>query len=431
MATSPMSEAIQHFRRSVLLREGTGRTDGQLLDDYISRRDEAALAALVCRHGQMVWGVCRRVLRNYHDVEDAFQATFLVLVRRAASIASRELLANWLYGVAHQTALKARATALRRSARERQVAEMPEPAAATAEIWHDLQPLLDEELSRLPDKYRAPLVLCDLEGITRKEAAVQLGCPEGTVAGRLARARTMLARRLTQRGVVLSGGVLAALLSQNAASAGVPASMVSSTIQAACCFGAAQAAAGVISIQVAALTEGVLKTMLLSKLKTVVAVLAVVTLLGGGTGLFTLRSLAGAKEEKAKDEVKAKADTAEKKVKSDKDHLQGEWAATSLEIDGKDSIKKTKGKEWKLVFDGDKVKGITKAGDEIPFKLDSKKKPKEIDLLEGEKEVTLRAIYELDGDTLKVCWLKDHSNRPTGFDSTNGVLAVFERKKKE
>src|SRR5262245_28203325 len=196
MATSPMSEVIRHLRRAVLLREGAGLTDGQLLEDFLSRRDEAALAALVRRHGPMVWGVCRRVLPNYHDAEDAFQATFLVLVRKAASIVPRERVANWLYGVAPQTALKARATAARRKGRERQLTGMPEPAVAEPDHWRDLQPLLDEALSRLPDKYRAVIVLCDLEGKSRTETARQLGCPEGTVAGRLARARAMLAKRL-------------------------------------------------------------------------------------------------------------------------------------------------------------------------------------------------------------------------------------------
>src|SRR5262249_55553423 len=159
-------------------------------------RDEATLATLVRRHGPMVWGVCRRVLHNYHDAEDAFQATFLVLVRKAASIASPGLLANWLYGVAHQTALKARATAAKRRARERQVTEMPEPALSERPLWDDLQPLLEKELSRLPDKYRVAIVLCDLEGKTRKEASRQLGVPEGTLAARLARGRGMLAKRL-------------------------------------------------------------------------------------------------------------------------------------------------------------------------------------------------------------------------------------------
>src|SRR5215472_17397470 len=154
MATSQMSEVIQHLRRVVLLREVAGLTDGQLLKDYLGHRDEAALVALVQRHGPMVWSVCRRVLSNYHDAEDAFQAAFLVLVRKAASIASRELLANWLYGVAHQTALKARATSAKRCARERQVMEKAEPAVAEQDdLWRDLQPLLDEELSRLADKF--------------------------------------------------------------------------------------------------------------------------------------------------------------------------------------------------------------------------------------------------------------------------------------
>src|SRR5437867_7949034 len=150
MATSQMSGVIQHLRRAVLLRDGAGLTDGQLLADYVHQRDEAALAALVRRHGPMVWGVCRRVLRNHHDAEDAFQATFLVLVRKAASVVPREMVANWLHGVAYQTALKAKATAAKRRARERQVIDMPEPGVEQ-DRSHDMQPLLDQELSHLPD----------------------------------------------------------------------------------------------------------------------------------------------------------------------------------------------------------------------------------------------------------------------------------------
>ena len=282
MATRQMSEVTQHLRRAVLLHEGAGLTDGQLLQDYITHCDEAALAALVCRHGPMVWGVCRRVLRNYHDAEDAFQATFLVLVRKAASVVPREMAANWLYGVAHQTALKARATAAKRRAREGQVAEMPEPAATEPERWTDLQPLLDQELSRLPDKYRVAIILCDLEGKTRKEAARQLGVPDGTLAARLARGRVMLAKRLARYGLVVSGGALGVMLAQKVASAGVPTLVVSSTIKAASLLAAGQAAAtGVISSQVAALTEGVVNSMLLNKLK----VVAVVMLALGGLAI--------------------------------------------------------------------------------------------------------------------------------------------------
>jgi RNA polymerase sigma factor (sigma-70 family) len=297
MATSQMSEVISHLRRTVLLREGVGLTDGQLLEDYLSRREEAALEALVWRHAPMVWGVCRRVLGNHHDAEDAFQATFLILVRKAASIASPTLLANWLYGVAHQTALKARATAAKRRARERQVTPMPEPAATEPDLWNDLQPLLDQELSRLPDKYRVAIVLCDLEGKTRKEAARQLGVPDGTLAARLARGRVMLAKRLARHGLAVSGGALGAMLSQNVASTGVPSLVVSSTIKAASLFAAGQTAAvGLISAKVAALTEGVLQTMLLSKIKFATAVVLVVAavVVGGNRLLIPTRAAAGA-----------------------------------------------------------------------------------------------------------------------------------------
>src|SRR6516164_2456110 len=142
MATGQLNHLLQHLRRATLQCDGAGQTDGQLLESFLTRRDDLALEALVRRHGPMAWGVCRRVLRNHHDAEDAFQATFLVLVRRAASIVPRDMVANWLYGVAHRTALKARATAARREARERQVPEMPEPEAARPDLWHDLQPLL-------------------------------------------------------------------------------------------------------------------------------------------------------------------------------------------------------------------------------------------------------------------------------------------------
>ncbi|MFO0966703.1 MAG: sigma-70 family RNA polymerase sigma factor [Gemmataceae bacterium] len=264
MPTGQMSDFLQRLRSTVLLRYGAGRSDGQLLDDYVNRRDEAALADLVRRHGPMVWGVCRRILRNYHHAEDAFQATFLVLVRRAASIASRELLANWLYGVAHQTALKARSLAVRRGTRERQATPMPEPAVEEQGRVPDLEPLLDRELSRLPEKYRAVIVLCHLEGMTRKQAARRLGVPEGTIASRLTTARTMLTKRLARHGPAASS-LAPALLSRNAASAAVPAGVVSGTIKAATLVAAGEAT---LSAHVVALVEGVLKAMLLNKVKT-------------------------------------------------------------------------------------------------------------------------------------------------------------------
>jgi RNA polymerase sigma factor (sigma-70 family) len=294
MATSQMSEVLQQLRRAELLRDQAGLSDGQLLGCFVVHQEEAALEALVRRHGPMVWGVCRRVLNNHHDAEDAFQATFLVLVRKAASINPREMVANWLYGVAHQTALRARAAAAKRRTREKQVAPMPEPKAVKTDPWDDLQSLLDQALTRLPDKYRVAIVLCDLEGKTRKEAAEQLGIPEGTMASRHSRARTMLAKQLASRGVVLSVGALPVVLSQNAASACVPASVVSSTIKVATLVAAGQAVApGLISAKVAALTEGVLKTMLLNKLKTVTTFLLVLGLAAFGGGLLKHQLAAG------------------------------------------------------------------------------------------------------------------------------------------
>ncbi len=285
MQTIPISEVIQQLR-SVVQPEGVDLTDGQLLERFVSCREPGALEELVRRHAPMVWGVCRRVLQDHHEAEDAFQAAFLVLVRKAAAIRSPARVGNWLYGVAHQTALKAGATRAKRKERERPVTDMTEPAVTEQGLWNDLQLLLDHELSRLPEKYRTVLVLCELEGKTGREAARHLDLPQGTVASRLARARAMLAKRLRPHGFVVSGGVLAAVLSQNQASASVPTSVMTSTIKAATSVAAGQAAAGVVSLKVAALTEGVLKAMLLRKLKSVMMVLLVAVVVGSGGVLY-------------------------------------------------------------------------------------------------------------------------------------------------
>jgi RNA polymerase sigma factor (sigma-70 family) len=288
--------AIQYLRGLVLQQAPAGPTDGELLSHFVEQREETAFAALVRRHGSMVWGVCRRVLTNHQDAEDAFQATFLVLARKAAAVVPRAMVANWLYGVAHQAALHAARTAARRKERERQVSSMPEPAVTDNDPWPDLQPILDQELSRLPDKYRTVVVLCDLEGKGRKEAARQLGCSEGTVAGRLARARAMLAKRLTRRGVTLSSAALAVMLSQKAASGCAPGSVVASTIKSASLFAAGQVANGAISANAAILTEGVLKMMLINKLSTVAISLLVLAAFALGGGLLVHQATAGQEE---------------------------------------------------------------------------------------------------------------------------------------
>jgi len=283
VTTSAVNTGVGPLLRALCAFQAEGKTDGQLLKQFLSCRDEAAFAALVCRHGTMVFSVCRRVLGNVSDAEDAFQAVFLVLARKAASLVTRPVLGDWLHGVARRTALSARRTAARRRMQEQKMAQPEIPAAEARNDW---LPLLDEELSRLPPKYRQPIVLCDLEGRTRKEAARQLGIPEGTVATRLARGRSLLARRLTRRGVVVSGTVLAAGLAGQA-SPGVAAPVVTATIQAATFYAAKRAAApGLISAEVTLLTEGVLKAMLIGKLKRMTVELAIVGILAFGVGLL-------------------------------------------------------------------------------------------------------------------------------------------------
>jgi RNA polymerase sigma factor (sigma-70 family) len=277
---------IEHLRRTVLRHDGCGLTDGQLLEDFVSRHELAALEALVLRHAPMVWGVCRRVLPNCHDAEDAFQATFLVLARKASSIRPRDLVGNWLYGVAHRTALKARATAAKRRARESQVADVPEPVAAELDPGRDLRAALDLALARLPEVYRAAIVLCDLGGMTRKEAARQLGCPEGTLAARLARGRAMLAKRLLRHGLGLSGGVA---LAPHAGAAGPPPPVLPSIVR----------AAGAAPANVTALAEGVMRSMLLKKLRSA-AVLLAAALVCCGVGALTLTPRSAARDDPAK-----------------------------------------------------------------------------------------------------------------------------------
>jgi RNA polymerase sigma factor (sigma-70 family) len=283
---STNSEVLKGLRKVVYPPDGGEMTDGALLECFFVRHEEDAFAAIVRRHGSMVLGVCQRVLKNAHDAEDAFQATFLVLVRKATTLLDRQTIGGWLYGVAYKTALKAQAASVRRRQKERQVSEMPKMEPPAEHLWHDLQPLLDQELSRLPEKYRVPVVLCHLEGKSNQEAARLLSCPEGTVSGRLSRARKLLAGRLSSRGITLTAVSLAAVLSQNAASASVPTPVVASTVKAATAVAAGQAAvaAGVISTNVAALTEGVLKAMLLTKLKIATAVLLAVGLVATGVG---------------------------------------------------------------------------------------------------------------------------------------------------
>jgi RNA polymerase sigma factor (sigma-70 family) len=270
-----------------LYRDGTlsGMGDGQLLERYLTHRDQAAFEALVNLHGPMVLGLCRRVLRDPRDIEDAFQATFLILVRKAPTIRDPGHLANWLYGVAYRVARRARTNLLRRRDREIAVVNLEAPAGPDSPDTPGIGPALDEELSRLPRKYRAPLVLCYLNGRTHDQAAQELGCPVGTVRSRLARGRDLLRRRLTSRG----HGPTAAILGPTTAmpaklmTEAVPPPLVAATVDAAVAIGASQTIqAGALSASVLTLTHGVLTTMKLAQLKFVGMAILATSLSAGG-----------------------------------------------------------------------------------------------------------------------------------------------------
>jgi polysaccharide biosynthesis/export protein len=268
-----------------------GLTDGQLLQRFADGGGEAAelaFAALVERHGPTVLRVCGWVLSDPQDVHDAFQATFLVLVRRAGSIRRRDSVASWLYGVALRVASGARSATVRRRVHERRAAELRSGGAiASTAQDRDLREAVHEEIGHLPDPYRAPLLLCDLEGLTHEEAARRLGWPVGTVKSRQARGRERLRGRLIRRGLAPAGaGACGGIFAARSAQAAVPAALVHEVVGSAMRVASARGAAGVVSAPVAALVEGGLEAMLMAKLKVGAAILLVAGVLGGGGAIL-------------------------------------------------------------------------------------------------------------------------------------------------
>src|SRR6516165_4878130 len=256
---------LQHIRRLAGRRPIAELPDALLLERFITQRDEAAFETLVRRHGPMVLNVCRSVLHHEQDAEDAFQATFLVLIRKADSIRQPEAVAGWLYEVAYHVAVKAQAEAARRRAQERNVCPMASADPTLDMTLRDLRRVLHEELRRLPDKYRVPLVLCYLEGRSQEEAAAQLGWSKGTFRGRLDRGREYLRRRLAARGVALSALLCAAAVAPRAAAE----ALVNSVVRAALPSALDRAASGNLSARAAALAEGVTRVMFTSNLNVV------------------------------------------------------------------------------------------------------------------------------------------------------------------
>jgi RNA polymerase sigma factor (sigma-70 family) len=277
--TKPFLAPVLHdLRRLAETTEDRQQSDRQLLERYLSRRDEAAFTALVRRHGRLVLAACRRVLADEADVEDAFQATFLVLMRRAALVPWHESIGCWLFGVAHRIAVRALASAARRRGLEVQASRQrarPEQAPANLS-WRETVGLLHEELDRLPDAFRMPILLCCLDGKTRDEVAQALGCSVGAIKGRLERGREMLLRRLTRRGLALSGTLLAALVEAPKGTTAPPSSLIQSTLTA--------ARTGQYSRFIAALMQTATSSIFSTKMRIAAGLLLTVSLLvvGGG-----------------------------------------------------------------------------------------------------------------------------------------------------
>jgi len=288
MATGDRGIVLRHLNTLFSVGMIGGLTDAQLLERFTSHRDETgelAFRALVERHGPMVLRVCRGVLRDPHDADDAFQSTFLVLVRRARSLWVRDSLGPWLHQVACRTASCARLVAARRRQRERRAAEMAAPPPDDGER-DDLGGVVQEEVGRLPERYRAAVVLCLLEGLTPEQAARHLNCPVGTVHSRLARGREQLRGRLTRRGLAVPAGLLAGGWARNGASASVPPGLADSTIQSALRLAVGPVAAGAVPASVAALTGMILRTMLMAKIRVTAATLLMLGVLAVGAGVL-------------------------------------------------------------------------------------------------------------------------------------------------
>lgn len=273
---------LSAFRALAHLGVAANLSDGQLLDRFLSGNGEpaeAAFEALVVRHGPMVLDVCGKILRDHHDAQDAFQATFLVLASKAQTIRQRDSVGGWLLVVARQVAVRLRADRARRQMYEVRAAEFrAQTERDRPEIW----PELDEEISRLPVRYREPLVLCYLEGLSTDAAALRLGCPRGTVLSRLSRARERLRDRLTRRGVALSAAIPTIGAAIDSASASVPSVLLSATVRACLEFVKPKTAAVLASNTTALLAIGVIRAMTITKLTTIgVATLACAIALGG------------------------------------------------------------------------------------------------------------------------------------------------------
>ncbi len=319
MSNSSLDTVVRHIRRMAMGANCRECSDAQLLQQFVSQRDEAAFTVLVRRHEQLVWRVCWHALGHVQDTEDAFQATFVVLAHSAAKISKQEGLGSWLHGVALRIALKAKRDAARRRRHEREAANMPKRKQVSELSWREVCQVLDEEVQRLPEKYRTPFVLCVLEEKSLAEAARLLGWKEGTVSGRLGRARKQLQERLTRREIRLSAVLASLALTHSAATASVPAGLPATTIQTALAYLARpEAAVNILPANVATFVQGAMKPMLSTKIKFAAMMFLAVNCGMAGVALSAREPAAARLEEDppATNTASSKADAAAKPAKS-------------------------------------------------------------------------------------------------------------------
>jgi RNA polymerase sigma factor (sigma-70 family) len=435
MAQEPGTPLLTEIRRLVAAERPSSQADHVLLQRFLADGDEAAFAAIVQRHGRMVLGVCRGVLHHQQDAEDVFQATFLVLARKAGAIRKHTSLASWLHGVAYRLSLKAALRWQRRRARDFPTEEL---AAAGADdvTWRELRGVLHEELHRLPEKHRAPLLLCFFEGKTRDEAATQLGLSLAAFKKRLERARRLLQGRLTRRGVAPVGGSLAMLLLDNAAQAAVARALTANTAAAAAALAVGRVPA-TAPARAAALAEGALRTMQMTRWT--VGTFLVLVLFGVGLGLGTAgrQVLQAGTPDQPEGQPRIVAQPLPPRgaqpQKPDKERIVGTWKITRGRVEGKDLPEDiTFLMRLEFTKDGRVAMKMLEEGKDGPYQLQG---PGQIDITLGTDERANPGIYKFEGDDkLTLCVPNNPVNakRPTEFSGEAGtrqVLLVLARTK--
>ncbi len=421
---------LRHIRQLVASQSHGQQSDLQLLQRFIADREEAAFTTLVRRHGPMVLGVSRGVLHHQQDAEDVFQATFLVLARKADTIRKHEAVSSWLHGVAYRLALKAKTRTDRRRRREEPTRDA-EASPADDLTMRELRTILHEELHRLPEKYRASLLLCYWEGKTRDEAAERLGVTAGAFKKYLARARELLGSRLARRGLAPSAALFATLFAESGAHAAISSVTTLSTARAAVAFAMGNGASTGASGAAAVLAEGVLRTMTITKYVKLLLSLLLVSGLGAGASLATYAAFT---EQQTELGIAAPIfQHAPPGERSDKDRIVGTWRFAKAVANGQDlPVEFTTVARMTFTKDGKLVMKVLDQAKEGAYKLVGAGK---IDMSPNSDKDLGPAIFKFDGDDrLTVCASNQGTNkpRPTEFAAEKGsglVLFVLQRAK--